>query len=157
MTTLVLIIHIVVCIALILIILLQSGKGADIGAAFGGGSSQTVFGSTGATPFLSKVTIIAAVVFMVTSFVLTYFSGKGVQVTDGSLVTKQAPAIPMTGEPAPGSVPQPAGGEAPAAEPQPAKEGTSSVPPAAVPSHAGAEKPGEPSSESGAPSGAEKK
>ena len=61
-TTLVLIIHVIVCIALILIILLQSGKGADIGAVFGGGSSQTVFGSTGASTFLSKVTIGAAVV-----------------------------------------------------------------------------------------------
>ena len=62
-TTLVLIIHVIVCIALILIILLQTGKGADIGAVFGGGSSQTVFGSTGASTFLSKVTIGAAVVF----------------------------------------------------------------------------------------------
>ena len=76
-TFLILVIHIVVCIALILIILLQSGKGADIGAVFGGGSSQTVFGSTGAATFLSKVTIIAAVIFMMTSIVLTYFSGRG--------------------------------------------------------------------------------
>ncbi|MGO9569950.1 MAG: preprotein translocase subunit SecG [Desulfomonilaceae bacterium] len=102
-TTLVLIIHVIVCIALILIILLQSGKGADIGAVFGGGSSQTVFGSTGASTFLSKVTIGAAVVFMMTSIILTYFSGRGGMVTERSIVTEQsAPEAPMT-TPAPGS------------------------------------------------------
>ena len=53
-TTLVLIIHVIVCIALILIILLQSGKGADIGAVFGGGSSQTVFGSTRSFNFFEQ-------------------------------------------------------------------------------------------------------
>jgi len=101
-TTLVLIIHVIVCIALILIILLQSGKGADIGAVFGGGSSQTVFGSTGASTFLSKVTIGAAVVFMVTSIILTYFSGRGGMVTERSIVTEQpATQAPMT-MPAPG-------------------------------------------------------
>ncbi len=76
--TLILVVHVIMCIALIMIILLQSGKGADIGAVFGGGSSQTLFGSSGATPFLSKMTIAAAVIFMVTSIVLTYFSGQGV-------------------------------------------------------------------------------
>ncbi len=109
-TTFVLIVHIIVCITLILFILLQSGKGADIGAVFGGGSSQTVFGSTGASTFLSKVTIGAAVVFMITSIILTYFSGKGVAVTERSLVTEQsAPAAPAT-KPAPSSaVPQSTG------------------------------------------------
>jgi len=51
MSILLIIIHIIVCIALIMIVLLQTGKGADMGAAFGGGSSQTLFGSTGARPF----------------------------------------------------------------------------------------------------------
>jgi preprotein translocase subunit SecG len=102
-TTLVLVVHVIVCVALILIILLQSGKGADIGAVFGGGSSQTVFGSTGASTFLSKVTIGAAVVFMVTSIILTYFSGKGGMVTERSMVTEQAaPQAPVTA-PAPGA------------------------------------------------------
>ncbi|MBI5248278.1 MAG: preprotein translocase subunit SecG [Desulfomonile tiedjei] len=94
-TTFILMIHVVVCIALILIILLQSGKGADIGAAFGGGSSQTVFGSTGATPFLSKVTIGAAVAFMVTSIILTYFSGRVPVVQERSIMTEQSgPQVP---------------------------------------------------------------
>ena len=61
MSILLIIIHIIVCIALIMIVLLQTGKGADMGAAFGGGSSQTLFGSTGASTFLSKATTGAAI------------------------------------------------------------------------------------------------
>ena len=68
------VIHVLVCVALIMIVLLQTGKGADMGAAFGGGSSQTLFGSTGASTFLSKATTIAAVVFMLTSLALAYLS-----------------------------------------------------------------------------------
>ena len=67
--------HVVVCIALILIVLLQKGKGADMGAAFGG-SSQTVFGSAGATSFLHKVTAASAIVFMITSLLLAFMFGK---------------------------------------------------------------------------------
>jgi preprotein translocase subunit SecG len=66
------IIHILVSIALIMIVLLQTGKGADMGAAFGGGSSQTLFGSSGASTFLSKATTIVAIVFMLTSLGLAY-------------------------------------------------------------------------------------
>ena len=69
MHTLVIIIHIIACFLMIGAILLQSGKGAEIGAAFGG-SSQTVFGSRGPANFLSKFTVIVAVVFMVTSLSL---------------------------------------------------------------------------------------
>ncbi|HMK37016.1 MAG TPA: preprotein translocase subunit SecG [Desulfomonilaceae bacterium] len=132
-TTLILIVHIVVCIALILIILLQSGKGADIGAVFGGGGSQTVFGSTGATPFLSKITIGAAVVFMITSIILTYFSGRVGSVAEKSIMSEQATTeMPKT------PPMQPSGGteapktEAPKTESAPAKpEGAQQ--PAAVP------------------------
>jgi preprotein translocase subunit SecG len=77
MHTLIVILHVVVSIAMILVILLQTGKGSDIGAVFGGGSSQTLFGSTGPTSFLSKLTAGAAVLFMVTSLFLAYFSGTG--------------------------------------------------------------------------------
>ena len=70
MSILVIIIHVIVSIALIMIVLLQTGKGADMGAAFGGGSSQTLFGSTGASTFLSKATTVAAIVFMLTSLSL---------------------------------------------------------------------------------------
>jgi len=73
MSTVIIIIHVVVCFALISIVLLQHGKGAGIGAAFGG-SSQTVFGSTGAAPFLAKLTAVAAILFMLTSLSLTFLS-----------------------------------------------------------------------------------
>ncbi|MBA2487520.1 MAG: preprotein translocase subunit SecG [Nitrospira sp.] len=69
MYTLLVIIHVIVCLLMIGAILLQSGKGAEIGAAFGG-SSQTVFGSRGPANFLSKFTVITAFVFMFTSLTL---------------------------------------------------------------------------------------
>ena len=74
MSILIIIIHVIVSIALIMIVLLQTGKGADMGAAFGGGSSQSFFGTTGASTFLSKATTIAAIIFMLTSLTLAYIS-----------------------------------------------------------------------------------
>jgi preprotein translocase subunit SecG len=74
MTILIITLHVIVCLALIMIVLLQTGKGADMGAAFGGGSSQTLFGSTGASTFLSKATTFAAIIFMGTCFALAYVS-----------------------------------------------------------------------------------
>lgn len=88
MSILLIIIHIIVCIALIMIVLLQTGKGADMGAAFGGGSSQTLFGSTGASTFLSKATTLAAIVFMLTSLMLAYMSGN----KTGSSIMADTPA-----------------------------------------------------------------
>ena len=66
-------IHITVCLFLVVIVLLQHGKGADMGATFGG-SSQTVFGSEGPMPLLNKITTAAAVLFMLTSLSLAYLS-----------------------------------------------------------------------------------
>lgn len=88
MSTIVIVLHIIVCLALILIVLLQTGKGADMGAAFGGGSSQTLFGSTGASTFLSKATTGAAVLFMLTSLTLAYMSGN----QTASTVMQDSPA-----------------------------------------------------------------
>lgn len=65
------IIHVFVCLLLILIVLLQSGKSADLAGAFGGGGSQTAFGARGTATFLSKLTSGAAVIFMITSFTLS--------------------------------------------------------------------------------------
>jgi len=65
--------HIIVCVLMVLIVLLQKGKGADMGAAFGG-SSQTIFGSSGPGTFLGKITTGVAVVFMLTSLYLAYFA-----------------------------------------------------------------------------------
>ena len=77
MDVLVTALHVAVCLCLIAIVLLQHGKGADIGVSFGGGSSNTVFGARGAGNFLTKLTTGAAVVFMVTSFALSRFGGRG--------------------------------------------------------------------------------
>ena len=133
MSLILIIIHIVVCIALIMIVLLQTGKGADMGAAFGGGSSQTLFGSTGASTFLSKATTGAAIIFMLTSLLLAYLStqrtgGDSIMNREAAPVEQPAPAAPAQGDtstpeaavptaPAQG---EPSAPQAPAAD-QPAK------------------------------------
>ena len=102
MSILLIIIHIIVSIALIMIVLLQTGKGADMGAAFGGGSSQTLFGSTGASTFLSKATTAAAIIFMVTSLGLAYLSSHrtgGESVVTGSPAPVESQAAPDTAAP----------------------------------------------------------
>ena len=73
MLTVIAVIHLIVAIALILIVLLQTGRGSEIGAAFGGGSSQTLFGSSGSSNFMTKLTTAAVVIFMLTSLSLAYF------------------------------------------------------------------------------------
>ncbi len=101
MVAIVTVIHVIVCLALIFIVLLQTGRGAGIGAAFGG-SSQTFFGSTGATPFLAKLTAAAAVLFMLTSLTLTFMGHRGgASVMQGATPASQTvPAeTPATGEP----------------------------------------------------------
>jgi preprotein translocase subunit SecG len=74
MNTFLTIVHIIVCVFLILVVLLQAGKGGGMGIAFGGGGSQTVFGSSGAGNFLTRLTSITAVIFMITSLVLAHNS-----------------------------------------------------------------------------------
>src|SRR3989338_10811848 len=74
METLVLTFHVLLATVLIVAILLQAGKGADIGAVFGGGGSQTLFGSRGPATFLNKLTIVMAVLFLVTSLSLAQFA-----------------------------------------------------------------------------------
>jgi len=93
--------HILVSIALILIVLLQKGKGADMGAAFGG-SSQTIFGSAGATPFLSKITAAAAIVFMITCLLLAVMYGKGKTSSIMEGVKTPAPVTQQQSAPAEG-------------------------------------------------------
>lgn len=91
MTTLLTVAHIAVCLFLIIIVLLQHGKGADAGAAFGGGgSSQSLFGSDGPVPLLNKITTFAAIIFMVTSVSLAYISSTS---STGS-VMKSAVTVP---------------------------------------------------------------
>jgi preprotein translocase subunit SecG len=88
MSIILIVIHVVVCLALIMIVLLQTGKGADMGAAFGGGGSQSLFGATGASTLLSKATTAAAVVFMITSLGLAYISSHR---TEDSIMETAAP------------------------------------------------------------------
>lgn len=106
------IIHVIVCVALIMIVLLQTGKGADMGAAFGGGGSQTLFGSTGASSFLTKLTTVAAVIFMITSFALAYRSGNrtgsSIMPETRPAVEQPAPAAPEKGLPVEPAQPEPA-------------------------------------------------
>lgn len=77
MTLFLTVLHVMVSIVLIVVVLLQHGKGADIGAVFGGGASSTVFGSRGAGNFLTKLTTGSALLFMVTSLSLAYLSNTG--------------------------------------------------------------------------------
>ncbi|HEY3489412.1 MAG TPA: preprotein translocase subunit SecG [Candidatus Deferrimicrobiaceae bacterium] len=124
--------HVIVSIALILIILLQTGKGADIGAVFGGGSSNTLFGSSGPTSFLSRLTAGAAVIFMFTSLFLAYSTGNrpSSSLMKGAVPMRQQMPQGMPGGMPPGAaggqpggpVPNPfqKGGAAPSAPAQPA-------------------------------------
>ncbi len=94
MSSFIIIIHITVAVALILIVLLQTGKGADMGAAFGGGSSQTLFGGGGASTFLSRLTTIVAIIFMLTSLGLAYLSSH--RATRSVMSQKTAPTTEQT-------------------------------------------------------------
>jgi preprotein translocase subunit SecG len=114
MYTLAVVIHVTVCFLMIAAILLQAGKGAEIGAAFGG-SSQTVFGSRGPGTFLSKVTVAAAIIFMVTSLGLAVLSKERTFSSTVIDLNQPAPAAPSSTRqskpdtPAPGApAPQPA-------------------------------------------------
>ena len=78
--TLVVVVHVVIAVALVGLVLIQQGKGADAGAAFGGGASQTVFGSQGSGSFLTRMTTLMAVVFFVTSFWLAIFAKQRAEV-----------------------------------------------------------------------------
>lgn len=114
------IIHIVVCFFLVVIVLLQHGKGADMGATFGG-SSQTVFGTEGPVPLLNKITTMAAVIFMVTSLILAYMSAN---VGTGSVMegVKAPVTTPKETEPAaPVTIPLPQSGVDDGAESVPAE------------------------------------
>ena len=79
MQSILLIVHIIMALSLIGLILIQHGKGADAGAAFGSGASSTVFGSSGSTSFLTRATGILAFIFFANSFFLSYLSTTGVQ------------------------------------------------------------------------------
>jgi preprotein translocase subunit SecG len=112
METLLLVIHVLAALALVGLVLLQHGKGADVGAAFGSGASGSLFGASGSANFLSRTTAILAVVFFATSLGLTWFSSRKTD-SQGSVLSKPvqdkslpaqipsgAPAAPAKSDPA---------------------------------------------------------
>ncbi|MBN1636602.1 MAG: preprotein translocase subunit SecG [Deltaproteobacteria bacterium] len=90
-------VHIFVSVFLVISVLLQSGKGSDIGAVFGGGGSQTLFGSAGPADFLNKATRVLVVVFMLTSLTLGYFAFErpSMSIMESQSVTQEAPPEQM--------------------------------------------------------------
>lgn len=95
------IIHVLVCFILVLVVLLQAGKGANMGAVFGG-SSQTIFGSSGPGTFLGKMTTAVAIIFMVTSLMLSYSSSHRSSIMNKPLKpAAQMPVAPAAPQPAP--------------------------------------------------------
>jgi len=97
MTTFLIVLHVMACIVLIAVVLLQRGKGSDIGAALGGGGSNTVFGSRGAGNFLTKLTTACAVTFMLTSLTLSYIASHDTSLgimDDETLPTSEAAPPP---------------------------------------------------------------
>jgi len=117
METVILIVHMLAAAALIGLILLQQGKGADMGAAFGSGASSTVFGSQGSASFLTRSTAILAAIFFLTSLTLGYFTNKGSsrnsvtstvmeKVDEKAPVAEDMPSAPATPAPS-GDMPAP--------------------------------------------------
>ncbi len=109
METLVLVIHLLTAAVLVSLVLIQHGKGADMGAAFGSGSAGSLFGSSGSANFLSRSTAVAATVFFLTSMTLTVLHARSAQkpsvmekaaATQPAVPAQQAPAAPASGAPA---------------------------------------------------------
>lgn len=122
METLVVTIHVIACVLLVLVVLIQSGKGAEISASFSG-SSQTVFGTSGGANFFTRFTAGAATVFMITSLALTVIGGQS---------RKSLFETTGTTSPAPAQQTAPAAPVAPAADTKAAAPTTPTTPPQAT-------------------------
>lgn len=132
MQTIVLVIHVLLALGLIGLVLIQRGKGAEVGAAFGSGASSTIFGSQGSASFLTRATAVIATLFFLTSLGLAYMSGQGVErksvtelvapaTSDVPDVRQQTPGAPGAVEgKAPADVPALPTDSAPASEADPA-------------------------------------
>ena len=148
------IIHVIACLFLIGVVLLQQGKGADMGAVFGG-SSSTIFGSSGAGNFLTRLTTIMAVVFMLTSLTLTYSGARrlGSTVFDSAPLPEAPPLeVPAQPQHKPVGVQPKAQAPAPApgaeqGAPAPAAEPQAAAPQAAAPAQPQAPSADEPAGE----------
>ncbi len=115
MEILVLVVHVIAAVGIIGLVLLQHGKGADVGAAFGSGASGSLFGSAGSANFLSRATAILAVVFFLSSLGLTYLSTRRTE-HKGVMATQPAPT-----ESLPAQIPAPS---VPATQPAPSEGGS---------------------------------
>jgi preprotein translocase subunit SecG len=121
MTFVLVFLHVLVCFAMIAIVLLQSGKGAEMGASFGAGGSQSVFGASGGNTFMSNLTTGAAIIFMLTSLTLAYLSG-----TSGSSSIMSGKSVKAA---APAQKAAPASQPAPAQQAVPAQSAPTPAPP----------------------------
>ena len=110
------IIHVLICFFMVVVVLLQSGKAADLAGAFGGMGSQTAFGPRGSATILSKATTIAAALFMVTSISLAILANRGSS-SSGSVLEQQK--APVTAPAAPAPISGPAGTQIPLPIPSP--------------------------------------
>ena len=126
MITVITIIHLLACVFLILVVLLQTGKGAEMGAVFGGGGSSTLFGASGAGNFLTKLTTGTAIVFFLTSLTLAYSS---IARTRGTIFDRSLPEPPPLNAPAENPPPP----ENPPAAENPAPQAAAPVAPAPPP------------------------
>ncbi len=132
--TLAVVFHVLIAAAIVALVLLQRGKGADAGAGFGAGASGTVFGSRGSASFLSRTTAVLATLFFVSSLVLSYLFSHGVAPTSvvdrvetqqqpapipaSGLPVAPSPAMPSSSTPTPSPTPAPATSPTPAGPPQ---------------------------------------
>jgi preprotein translocase subunit SecG len=112
------VLHVLLALAIIGLVLLQHGKGADMGSGFGGGASGSLFGATGSANFLSRTTAVLATVFFISSLALAYFATQAPR--EGGSVVDRSPAAQKKAEPA---KPQPK-----AETPPPVPQGEKSVP-----------------------------
>lgn len=122
MITLFTLIHILVCVFLILVVLLQQGKGQDFASTFGGGGTQTAFGARGSASILHRMTTASAVVFMITSMALTIIisqPGAGSVITEDAVPVTAPAAETVTEEPAAPEIEIPAPAGEPEAEAEP--------------------------------------
>ena len=143
--TLLLVVHLIVAVVVCGFVLMQHGKGADMGAAFGSGSSGSLFGAAGSANFLSRTTAILATLFFLTSIGLTFYGtmkGKPAGVMEQGVMEKMAPAAASKAQdvPKPADVPQPSGAAPTGSVPQPAQNSPAQAAPAPA---GGAEKKGE--------------
>ena len=110
--TLILVVQMLTALAMIGLVLVQHGKGADMGASFGGGSSGSLFGATGSANFLSRSTAVCATIFFLCTLALAFAGTAGMKRSSGSVLDQAAPAAS-----APGAAPAPAAGVIPGAAP----------------------------------------